>query len=170
MNTTVWHDTPMAREPQPLDAIGQAGRVSIEELWAQAAELIDRIEPRTAAHELAAGATLVDTRSRDARERNGIVPGSLHIPRTVLEWRFDPACAWRSAYAPPLEDRVIVLCDHGYSSVFAAASLQRLGFIRACDVIGGFEAWQASGLPVRPAGDAPLAPDELPGQRPPAKP
>jgi rhodanese-related sulfurtransferase len=158
----------VATERQPLVPIAPPIRVTVNELSARAAELIDRIDPGAAADELDGGATLVDIRSLDARQRDGIVPGSLHVPRTVLEWRLDPSCEWRSLHAPALEDRVIVLCDHGYSSVFAAATLNRLGFARACDVIGGFEAWRAAGLPVRLADDAPLADGELPGMRPPA--
>lgn len=46
----------------------------------------------------------------------------------------------------------IVCCDEGYSSSLAAASLQVLGLHKATDLIGGFRAWRAAGLPVsRPA-------------------
>ncbi len=41
---------------------------------------------------------------------------------------------------------VVVLCSEGYTSSLAAASLQDLG-LRATDVIGGFSAWKAAGLP-----------------------
>jgi rhodanese-related sulfurtransferase len=51
------------------------------------------------------------------------------------------------------------MCDHGYSSSLAAAALVDLG-IDAGDVVGGFEAWAAAGLPVSPA---PGASDGLPG-------
>jgi rhodanese-related sulfurtransferase len=44
-----------------------------------------------------------------------------------------------------------VLCDHGYSSIFAAAILVELGYARTGDVVGGFEAWVTAGLPVAPA-------------------
>lgn len=44
--------------------------------------------------------------------------------------------------------RVILLCAHGYSSSLAAATMIDLGFERATDVVGGFEAWAAQGLPV----------------------
>jgi rhodanese-related sulfurtransferase len=42
---------------------------------------------------------------------------------------------------------VIVVCAEGYSSSLAAASLQDIGLVNATDVIGGFEAWKAAGLP-----------------------
>jgi rhodanese-related sulfurtransferase len=46
--------------------------------------------------------------------------------------------------------QVIVICQQGYSSSLAAASLQDLGLTNATDVIGGFEAWTAAELPVVP--------------------
>ena len=49
------------------------------------------------------------------------------------------------------DEQVIVLCDHGFSSVLAAASLADLGFARAGDVVGGFVAWRDAGLPTIPA-------------------
>ena len=59
----------------------------------------------------------------------------------------------------PRETRVILICRHGYSSSLAAAQLQELGFADATDVIGGFEAWRAAGLPVQPgAGDQAVEP------------
>jgi rhodanese-related sulfurtransferase len=91
---------------------------------------------------------IVDIRGDADREHTGVVPGSLHVPRTVLEWRLAPDSAWRSPYAGGLDRPVIVICDHGYSSSLAAATLRDLGFARAGDVVGGVEAWQAAGLPL----------------------
>ena len=47
----------------------------------------------------------------------------------------------------------LLICAHGYSSSLAAATLLDLGYARATDVIGGFEAWVAAGLPVIPRND-----------------
>ena len=44
------------------------------------------------------------------------------------------------------------MCDEGYQSSLAAATLQELGFPRATDLIGGFQAWRAAGLSVEPYG------------------
>jgi len=50
-----------------------------------------------------------------------------------------------------LRDRLLMLiCDEGYQSRLAAATAQRLGPRRVTDVIGGFQAWRAPGLPVEP--------------------
>jgi rhodanese-related sulfurtransferase len=89
----------------------------------------------------------VDIRSADVRTRTGVVPGTFHIPRTVLEWRVTPSSEWRNPHVSGSE-HVVLLCDHGYSSSLAAATLVDLG-VDAGDVIGGFEAWTAAGLPVK---------------------
>lgn len=100
---------------------------------------------------------LLDLRSESARERDGIVPGSVHVPRTVLEWRADPASSWRNPHVTSHDGPLILLCEHGWSSSLAACTLRRLGHEGVGDVIGGFEAWQAAGLPVQEA------PPERPG-------
>jgi rhodanese-related sulfurtransferase len=135
-------------------------RVGLDDLVGLASGRIERLEPAAAHAEMAEGAVLVDIRSEASRVREGVVPGALHMPRTVFEWRLDPASEWGSPHAPGVDQRVVVLCDHGFSSILAAATLVQLGFTRAADVVGGFEAWRDAGLPVAPA--RPTAPGELP--------
>jgi len=137
-----------------------ARRRTLDDLFAAACATIERFEPKAALSASADGALIVDIRSSDARRREGVVPGSLHIPRTVLEWRVDPDSPWRNPHVGGLDQRLIVLCDHGFSSALAAATLVELGFRGAGDVIGGFAAWQEAGLPVR---EARSAQDGLPG-------
>ena len=140
-------------------------RRTLAEILAEAERRIDRLSPVEAEAALARGALLVDIRSDTAREQDGVVPGSLHVPRTVLEWRFDPDGAFRNPCVGGLDDPVLVICDHGHSSILAAATLVVLGYARAGDVVGGFEAWRDAGLPVAraPAGRRPGA---LPGMGP----
>jgi rhodanese-related sulfurtransferase len=138
------------------------GRRALQELLDEAAARIERLTPAEAAAAVEEGALLVDIRSDVDRERDGVVPGSLHIPRTVLEWRVDPESEWRSPHVAGLEERIVLLCDHGCSSTLAAATLVELGFSRAGDVVGGFAGWREAGLPVR-AAPARRGADELPG-------
>ena len=113
----------------------------IEKVLAEARERITRWSPGAAA---ASGELIVDTRSNDERDRDGIVPGSVHVPLSVLEWRADQT----SGYANPELDRPLILvCAHGYSSSLAAARLVDLG-LDAGDLDGGFEGWREAGLPV----------------------
>lgn len=109
---------------------------------------LERLEPWAARDAAEAGALIVDTRCREAREANGVIPGSVHVPLSVLYWRLDPTSGYDD---PALSDRgrqVIVVCADGYSSSLAAATLRDLGFAQATDVIGGFTGWVESGLPV----------------------
>lgn len=124
-------------------------RTSIAARLAAARAGLDRLAPEQAHEAVAAGdAVLVDVRAGDHLVRDGAIRGALWFPRTVLEWRMDPECPWRSPAAPGLDARVVLVCDHGYSSSLAAVDLRALGFARATDLDGGFEAWAAAGLPV----------------------
>jgi rhodanese-related sulfurtransferase len=139
-------------------------RRTIDELLTEARRRIVRFEPPEALIAAKAGGLIVDLRTDHARERDGIVPGSLHIPRSVFEWRIDPTSPWRNP-AIAAADRLILLCAHGFSSSLAAAMAVDLGFVATGDIIGGFEAWRASGLPIaRPR--RPTEDDPLPGMGP----
>jgi rhodanese-related sulfurtransferase len=125
---------------------------------------IERVPPEAAWAAASGGeALIVDLRSSDERRRHGIVPGSLHIPRSVLEWRVDPASRWRNPHVGGLDRWLLLLCAEGFSSSLAAASLADIGFERAGDVIGGFAAWRQAGLPFVEAPQDERAGDTLPG-------
>jgi rhodanese-related sulfurtransferase len=127
-------------------------RLTIDELLDRARAGLERVDPPAAADALAAGATLIDIRSDAQIAADGVVPGARVIARNVLEWRLDPDCDYRDPDAPGVEDHVILMCNEGYQSSLAAATLQELGFKRATDLDGGFQAWRAAGLDVAPAG------------------
>ncbi|GHI04409.1 rhodanese-like domain-containing protein [Streptomyces cellostaticus] len=107
------------------------------------------------AHEAAGtgDALLVDIRYAALRERDGVIPGALVIERNELEWRLDPQGSHRVPEATGHDLRVVVICNEGYASSLAAASLHQLGLHRATDLVGGFQAWRTEGLPVIPAQD-----------------
>jgi rhodanese-related sulfurtransferase len=122
---------------------------TIDDVLRRARSRLKRLRPEEAAAELERGALLVDTRTEIQRRERGEIPGALVIDRTVLEWRLDPTAPDRIPEATDHRVRVIVICAEGYSSSLAAASLLDLGLVNATDVIGGFEAWNAAGLPVK---------------------
>jgi rhodanese-related sulfurtransferase len=124
-------------------------RQTVDELLAEARSRLTRLDPQAAHEAMEDGGTLIDIRSESQIERDGVVPGALVIGRNVLEWRLDPNCEHRHSEAPSLDAEVIVMCNEGYASSFAAATLQQLGFARATDLDGGFQAWREAGLPVR---------------------
>jgi rhodanese-related sulfurtransferase len=126
-------------------------RRTIDEILADARARLDRLEPAAALAAQGDGALLVDLRCPDQRRETGVVPGSVHVPLSVLYWRLDPASGFDD---PSLSDparHVVLLCADGYSSSLAAATLQDLGFSRATDVVGGITGWKAAGLPLEHA-------------------
>jgi MFS family permease len=154
--------TRWGERPAPL-------RRTVSELLAEAQHRIaPRLEPAEAFAALGDGAALVDLRSQDERRREGIIPGSIHIPRSVLEWRLDPD----SGYSNPhirLEQKIVVFCAHGFSSSFAAVTVRELGCRSSTDIVGGFAGWKAAGFPVLEFDEAQeLSEGELPGMGPPA--
>ncbi|MGP3923841.1 rhodanese-like domain-containing protein [Streptomyces sp. 8N616] len=123
---------------------------SIDTLLEETRAELDRLGPEQAAEAVAAGALLVDTRYAALRERDGTIPGALIVERNELEWRLDPLGDHRAPEATSHDLRVIVVCNEGYASSLAAASLRQLGLHRATDLEGGFQAWRTAGLPVDP--------------------
>lgn len=144
----------------------QQGR-TLQSLFDEACARIQRLDPAAAVAATERGALLIDIRSHTERARDGIVPGSLHIPRTVLEWRAAPDSQWRNPHVGGPDRQVVLLCDHGYSSALAAATLADLGFTHACDVVGGFAAWREAGLATTFPGARDRGRDELAGMGPP---
>ena len=122
--------------------------MTTDDLLAEARRDLARIGPAEAASAMAKGAVLVDIRSESQREQDGVVPDSVYFSRNVLEWRCDPASPARDERVCDPSAHLIVMCIEGYQSSLAAANLKRLGFARATDLDGGFQAWRAAGLPV----------------------
>ena len=126
-------------------------RTTIDELLEQARAGLVRLGPHEARDAISGGALLIDIRSESQRADDGTVPNAIWFARNVLEWRCDPSCEAHDERVGGPERHVIVMCDEGYQSSLAAATLQQLGFARATDLVGGFRAWRAAGLPVAPA-------------------
>ena len=118
---------------------------SVDDLLAQARR---QLPPRPTASELpslvARGALIVDIRPVEQRERDGELEGALVIDRNVLEWRLDPTSPHRLDVALDHDREIVIVCNEGYSSSLAAASLQRLGLLGATDLDGGYQALLAS--------------------------
>ncbi len=123
------------------------GSRTIDQLLTEARARLDRLSPVQASRAAREGAVLVDIRPAAQRAAEGEIPGTLIVERNVLEWRFDPASDARLPQAS-YDLQVIVVCSEGYTSSLAAAALQDLGIRGATDLDGGFQAWQAAGLPV----------------------
>jgi rhodanese-related sulfurtransferase len=121
---------------------------TIDQLLDQARARLRRLNPHQAAAVVNDGGLLVDIRPAAQRQEEGEIPGATVIERTVLEWRLDPASPHRIAEVRGYDQPIVIICSEGYSSSLAAAVLQDLGLHRATDLIGGYKAWVAAGLPV----------------------
>ena len=133
--------------------------IRVDELLERARAGYQRAEAREAARLAVSGALLVDIRPPAQRAEFGEIPGALIIERNVLEWRLDPTSPYRHPAVTGPDQSIVIFCQAGYASSLAAVSLQQLGLSHATDLVGGFEAWEQSGLPVtnsqpRPGADA----------------
>ena len=109
------------------------------ELLARVKSEIDEIDPRDAAEALDVGrAADPDRRARGRRVRAGAIKGAVHIPRGNLESRIEAAVPDRSA-------PVIISCQSGARSAFAAKALQELGYEHVTSLAGGFSRWKQNG-------------------------
>jgi rhodanese-related sulfurtransferase len=123
--------------------------VKLERLLEEARAGLQRLTPEQALEAMQSGdAVVVDIREEERRARDGRVPGAVEIDRNVLEWRCAPDSEWRDERVSDPARRVVLMCNEGYQSSLAAATLQRLGLPLATDMDGGFQRWAADGLPV----------------------
>lgn len=134
-------------------------RRTVHDITAAARLRLDRLTPETLA-DIADddSVVIVDLRIPEDRRRHGVIPGSVPIPRSVLEWRADPTSGYPHDRLGDLDAVVVMVCNEGYSSSIAAANLLDLGYRRATDLIGGLLGWTTAGLPTI---DADVADDEL---------
>jgi len=129
--------------------VGNPPRTTITDLVETARARLTRVRAHEALEAQAQGAAVIDIRTEEQRQCDGLIPGALYHPRNVLEWRVDPTSGHSDpALGDNLARRLIVVCDEGYQSSLAAATLQDLGFANATDLAGGFQAWRDAGLRV----------------------
>lgn len=122
----------------------------VDDLLTEARAGLRRLEPHAAFAAQRAGALLVDIRPDPYRIGEGAIPGAVIIERNVLEWRLDPIGPHRIPELGTADQIVIVVCNEGYASSLAAATLQSIGLPHATDLVGGYRAWRGAGLPVQP--------------------
>jgi rhodanese-related sulfurtransferase len=127
-------------ESQPItaaDLVAEA-RAKIEEIAAGTfnAERTDQI--------------LIDVRE-PAEFETGHIPGSINIPRGVLEFQVDAHPAVANVSDPVLSHKdqsIVVVCRTGGRAALSAVNLERLGFSNVRSIAGGVIAWGEAGLPL----------------------
>ena len=120
---------------------------SASELVTEAKARIENLSADAVEKELAAGAVIVDLRESEELAASGRIPGSVHIPRGMLEFRADPASSYHNAALVP-DQRVILHCAAGGRSALAAAALLDMGYTNVAHLESGFGGWKDAGKPV----------------------
>jgi rhodanese-related sulfurtransferase len=115
---------------------------STDDLLAEARRRIARVEPQELDELQAEGALVVDIRPAAQRAAEGELGFGLIVERNVLEWRFDLTGNHTLPEVTGYDQPVVVVCSEGYASSLAAESLRQLGFTRAADLTGGYQAWR----------------------------
>ena len=117
------------------------------DLVAEAKSRVENLDPDAVENELQSGdAVLVDIRDAPELEENGWIPGSVHIPRGMLEFRADTTSPYHQAPLDPSK-RVILHCASGGRSALAAQALQEMGYEHVAHLDGGINAWKDAGKP-----------------------
>ncbi|MBW3669778.1 MAG: rhodanese-like domain-containing protein [Actinobacteria bacterium] len=119
---------------------------SAADLVAEAKQRVENLTPDDVERELAEGAVVVDLRESEELA-GGRIPGAVHVPRGMLEFRADPSSSYHDAALDP-SARVILHCAAGGRSALAAATLKEMGYENVAHLDGGFGAWQSAGKPV----------------------
>jgi rhodanese-related sulfurtransferase len=115
---------------------------AIEAMLERARAGLERVRPEDLDTELAGGALVVDIRPDQDRATDGVLPGAIVLERNVLEWRLDPTSP-DAIQDVDAQRQVIIVCNEGYASSLAAATLRELGLARATDLDGGYRGWRA---------------------------
>ena len=116
---------------------------AVDRLLARArAAIAPRPGPRDLPALRAGGGLVVDIRPVELRERDGALPGALVVDRNQLEWRLDPTSPHRLPDVTGPDQPIVLVCDEGYASSLAAATLREMGLRRATDLGGGYQAWR----------------------------
>ncbi|NII29054.1 rhodanese-like domain-containing protein [Pseudoflavitalea sp. X16] len=118
------------------------------DLVREAKQQVENLTPQQVKEELATGnTTLIDIRESEELTQNGIIPGSVHAPRGMLEFYADASLPYHKP-AFDKEKRIILHCASGGRSALAAQTLQQMGYENVAHLDGGIKAWKETGLPV----------------------
>jgi len=126
-------------------------RARIDQLLAAARARIERVAPRDLDREIATGALVVDLRPQADREADGEIPGAVAVEMIHLQWRLDPTSPHRLPGVTS-DTRAVLVCNEGYASSLAAASVKDLGLADCADLEGGARAWLGLRAPVSARG------------------
>jgi sulfur dioxygenase len=99
---------------------------------------------------------LIDLREGPERERNGTIPGSLHVPYPTVRESIS-AGGMLHALAKSARKQLVFYCAFGERSAMAVQAAHDAGLASASHIAGGIDAWNKANGPVaRATGTAPV--------------
>ena len=113
----------------------------------RAKELVPSIAPLDAASMLGRDdVVFVDVRDIIELEKNGTIPGSVHVSRGLLEFALDPqSAAHKKQFSR--EATFIVFCASGMRSLLAGQTMLEMGVKNVINLEGGYAGWSKEGGP-----------------------
>ena len=121
---------------------------SAGDLVAEAKAEVENLDPDAVEAEITSGeAVLIDLRESEELTTDGRIPGAIHVPRGMLEFRADPTSPY---HQEPFDRsrRIILHCAAGGRSALGAVSLQAMGYRNVAHLDGGIKAWKEAGKPL----------------------
>jgi rhodanese-related sulfurtransferase len=129
-------------------------RKTVGQLVEEAKTRIENLAIEELEAEMARGdVQVLDIRDVRERRRLGFIPGSIHVPRGMLEFWLDPTSPYYTGKVDPTK-RIVLFCAGGQRSALAADVLAGMGFPRVAHLDVGFNGWAAAGRPVHRDPDA----------------
>ena len=89
----------------------------------------------------------VDVRDSAELQREGKIPGAVHVNRGMLEFAVDPAPPYHNPVFSSGK-KIVFYCAGGGRSALAAATAQMMGLSGVASLGGGFKAWKDAKGPV----------------------
>lgn len=121
---------------------------SAADLVKEAKQQIENLTPAQVKQEIEQGAaTLIDIREAEELKQSGVIVGSLHAPRGMIEFYADDSLPY---HRPEFDKskRIILHCASGGRSALASSTLKQMGFDNVAHLEGGLKAWKEAGMPV----------------------
>lgn len=123
---------------------------NVKDMLAEANAAVPKISPDDARKMVAEqNAVIIDVRDAPELQTNGKIPGSIHIPRGMIEFRADSDTPYHDANLT--KDRPIILhCASGGRSALSGKTLKDMGYKNVYN-LGGFKDWVEAGGEVEKA-------------------
>lgn len=124
--------------------------IDLRSMLAEAQRRVEALTPTDLSAALDGETLVVDLREPEERRDRGVLPGSIPVPRGLIEFYADPGS---HRHDPEFDTtrRLVLYCDDGARSALAADTLFRMGYWRVAYLDGGLDEWERTGHVVEQA-------------------